>query len=59
MVGKSSQRPYPAAYEVEKDFMVWNSNKAESQAARAVVEAPNENVLGVDGKVFEKTPAMA
>jgi len=65
MVGKETQRPYPAAYEVEKDFMLWNSNKADAKAARATVEAPNDNVLGADGDVFEKpakkaaTPALA
>merc|ERR1711907_342510 len=59
MTGKATQRPFPPAYEVEKHKMVWNSNKADSIAARAEVEEINSNILG-DAKYKElPTPATA
>ena len=30
MTGDATQRPYPPSYELQKDLMVWNSNKADS-----------------------------
>jgi len=58
MTGKDTQRPYPPAYELEKDMMVWNSNKADSVAARKSVEEINSNILG-DAKFKEVSEVTA
>merc|ERR1719424_2550999 len=58
MTGKDTQRPYPPAYELEKDMMVWNSNKVDSVAARKSVEEINSNILG-DAKFKEVSEVTA
>lgn len=42
MVGKASMRPYPAAYESEKDMMVWNDQKESENARKCIDNTPPE-----------------